>query len=144
MIGDAILDQSGACWTILSVSQRSAKTRLRCQSRNLHVAHGLTNRVDVQQAIWDDLGSGPEIVGWSILRTAVPARIQPLQSNIDATADPPTSTATCQIVLGEELPLDHNHRIVGPDGAVYQLVEYSQADRIDVLPIVTAVKLVNL
>jgi hypothetical protein len=46
-------------------------------------------------------------------------------------------------MLADEIPLDHNHRIVGLDGSVYQVLEYSQAERIDTLPIATVVKQAN-
>ena len=143
VIGDKIIGGSGECWTILSIGELGSKTRLRCLSRNLHLMHGLENRVDIQQAIWEDSGGGPEIVGWSLLRSAVPARIQPDRITVNSEADPPTSTATYRVVLGEELVLDHNHRVVGIDGAVYQVIDFTQAERHDVLPIATVVRLVN-
>jgi hypothetical protein len=49
--------------------------------------------------------------------------------------EPPTSDAFCKVVLGVQVPLDHTYRIVGPDSAVYELVEYTLADRIDALPV---------
>ena len=139
-IGDSVIDGANECWTILSVDQRGAKSRLRCVTRNLQIVHQLDDRIEIQQAIWEDSGSGPEIVGWTTLRTAVPARIQPERTTIDNAADPPTSTATYRVMLADDIALDHNHRLVGPDGSIYQLVEYTQAERIDTLPIVTVVK----
>jgi hypothetical protein len=136
-IGDAILDAANECWTILSVEVRGAKSRLRCVTRNLHVLHQLDDRIELQAAVWEDSGSGPEIVGWTTLRTAVSARIQPDQVTIDHTTDSPTSTSKYRILLADDTPLDHNHRLVGPDGAVYQIMEYSQAELIDALPTAT-------
>jgi len=139
-IGESIIDSAIECWTILSNAERGAKTRLRCVTRNLRIVNQLDDRIEIQEAVWEDSGSGPEIVGWTTLRTAVPARIQPEQTTIDNTVDPPTSTSIYRITLDDDTPLDHNHRLVGPDGSVYQLVEYSDAQRIDALPIVTAQK----
>lgn len=134
-IGDSVIDAANECWTILSVEERGAKTRLRCNTRSLRIIHQLIDRIDIQEAVWEDSGSGPEIVGWTTLRAAVPARIQPEHTSIDNTADPPTSTATYRVMLADDTPLDHNHRIVGPDGAIYLLFEYTQAELIDTLPI---------
>jgi hypothetical protein len=134
-IGDAIIDAANECWSILSIDQRGAKTRLRCTTRNLRVVHQLIDRIEIQEAVWEDSGSGPEIVGWTTLRAAVPARIQPEQTTVDHTADPPTSTTTYRVMLADDTPLDHNHRLIGPDGAIYQILEYTQADRIDTLPV---------
>ncbi|MGD9636873.1 MAG: hypothetical protein AB7G28_20155 [Pirellulales bacterium] len=140
-LGDAILDGANECWTILSVEIRGANSRLRCVTRNLRIVHELDDRVEIQAAIWEDSGSGPEITGWTTLRTAVPARIQPAEVTIDHTADPPTSKSTYRIVLADDTPLDHNHRLLGPDGAVYQILAHTQAERFDVLPIATVNKI---
>jgi hypothetical protein len=142
-IGDAIIDAANDCWMILSIEERGAKTRLRCVTRNLHIVHQLLDRVDIQIAIWEDSGGGPEIVGWTVLRSAVPARIQPIQTTIDNAVDPPTSAANFRIMLADDIPLDHNHRLVGSDGTIFQLLEYSQAERIDTLPVATVKKLAS-
>lgn len=142
-IGDSLIDAANNCWTILSVEARGANTRLQCVARNLQIVHQLVDRVEIQAAVWEDSGGGPEIVGWMVLRSVVPARIQPSQTSIDNTVDPPTSIATFRIVLADDTPLDHNHRILGADGTVYQLLTYSDADRIDTLPVATVKRLVT-
>ena len=140
-IGDSVIDGANECWTILSIEVRGNNSRLRCVTRNLRIVHQLDDRIEIQEALWEDGGSGPEIVGWTTLRTAVPARIQPERTTIDNTADPPTSTATYRVMLADETPLDHNHRLLGPDGSIYQLIEYTQAEHIDTLPVATVRKL---
>jgi hypothetical protein len=46
-------------------------------------------------------------------------------------------------MLADETALDHNHRLVGPDGSIYQVLEYAQAERIDTLPVAVVRKLTN-
>jgi hypothetical protein len=133
-LGDAIRDAAGECFTILSIETLGAKTRLRCATRNLRLACQLNDRVDVEAAVWEDTGGGPEIVGWTTVRPAIAARIQPASLTIDHTTTPPTATATFRILLGEQLTLNENSRFVDPQGNVYQLIELSQAERIDALP----------
>ncbi len=140
-IGDSLIDSANDCWTILSIEHRVAKTRLRCSARNLRIVYELVDRIEIQEAIWEDSGSGPEIVGWTTLRAAVPARIQPDQTSIDHTTDPPTSTATYRVMLADDTPLDHNHRLVDSDGEIYQLLEYTQSERFDTLPVATVKQL---
>jgi hypothetical protein len=143
-IGDSIIDAANDCWTILSVEERGANSRLRCVTRNLHVVHQLVDRVEIQAAIWEDDGGGPEIVGWTTLRSAVPARIQPGQTTVDNAIDPPTSISTFRVMLADDTPLDHNHRLLNADGIVFQLLEYSCAERIDTLPVATVKRLASL
>lgn len=140
-LGDTIIDAAGDCWTILSVERRGGGTRLRCDCRNLQLVYELVDRVDVQEAVWDDPGTGPEIVGWTTVRPAMAARIQPYNVTVtggDTTT--PSSTSVYRVLLGEQVALDHNHRLVDPQGAVYQVIQYAQAERIDVLPVATVIK----
>jgi hypothetical protein len=139
-VGDTIVDQEGACWTILTVEQLGAKTRVRCVTRNLSIAFGLDNKLDIQVAVVEDQGSGPEIVGWQTIHTAMPGRIQPDTTTVEGGDAPPTSSKSYRVTLGEQIALDHNHRILGPDGAIYQIVEFTQAERIDVLPMAKVIR----
>ncbi len=147
-LGDAIVDAGGDCWTILAVKRRGGGSRVECQSRNLHLVYELTDRVDVQQAVWDESGDVAEIVGWTTLWTSLPARIQPYRTTVDAgrpaeegeegdLGEPPSSVAQYHVILGQQIELDHNHRLVDPRGVVYRVVQFAQAERIDVLPIAT-------
>ncbi len=139
-MGDLLIDVAGGCFTIVSVDVLPAATRLRCATRNLSLVYELNDRVQVQQAIWEDTGGGPTITGWTTLRTALPARIQPERLEIDDTTTPPTATATFLIVLGEQLALTADSRFIDPQGNVYRLVEYTQTERIDALPVAIAVR----
>ena len=52
-IGDVLIDASSDCWTILSIEQRGAKTRLRCSARNLRIVYELVDRIEKSSS---DLG----------------------------------------------------------------------------------------
>jgi hypothetical protein len=142
-LGDTLNDAAGNCFTILSIERLPAGTRLRCVTRNLSLVYQLNDRVDVQRAMWEDSGGGPEIVGWTTIRAAVAARIQPLRLEVDHTTTPPVATATYRILLGEQLELTADMRFVDPQGNAYQLMEVTQAERIDALPVATAVRLAS-
>jgi hypothetical protein len=140
-LGDALIDAAGECFTILLIDNLLATGRVRCAARILRLVYSLYDRVDVQIAVIEDSGGGPEITGWQTIRAALPARIQPDQLEVDNTTDPATATETHRILLGEQLTLDANTRFVSPAGDVYQLIEYLQAERIDALPVARVVKL---
>lgn len=140
-VGDRLLDAAGECFTLLGVDRLGGETRYKCESRNLRVAHGLDCRVAIEQAVWEDLGGGPEITGWATILPAVHARIQPERVEVDESTDPVSSVATYRITLEDSPPLtgslllDHNHRIVAGDGAVYRVLEFENAERIDALSV---------
>lgn len=129
-VGDRLRDDAGECYTLLSVERAQGDTRLRCESRSLRIAHGLDCLVDIEQAVWEDLGSGPEITGWTTYRPAVHARIQPDEMTVDESTTPVTSTAVYRLYLEESIALDHNHRFVAGDRTVFRLLSYSGAERI--------------
>ncbi|MEX2316324.1 MAG: head-tail adaptor protein [Pirellulales bacterium] len=139
-LGDTLIDGAENCFTILAVEQLRAASRLRCETRNLSLVYELNDRVEVQQAVWEDTGGGPEIVGWTTIRAALAARIQPERLEVDNESSPATATATYRIILGEQIELGADWRFVDPLGNIYQLVEYIQGDRIDALPVATVVK----
>jgi hypothetical protein len=140
-LGDAHVDAAGECFTILAVENRPLTGRVRCTTRNLRLVYQLDDRIDVQQAVWDDPGGGPEIVGWNTLRAALPARIQPDRTEFDNTTTPPTATATYRILVGEPLDLPPDARFVDRLGNVYQLLEVTQAERIDALVVARVIRL---
>jgi hypothetical protein len=129
-LGDRLRDASGACYTILAVERTQGDTRVKCEARNLRIAHGLDCLVEIQQAIWTD----DEITGWQTFRPAVHARIQPHETTVEESAEQVTSTALFRVTLEDDTPLDHRHRIVGGDGTMYRVVSYAGAGRIGELP----------
>ena len=140
-LGDVLIDTQGNRWTVLEVQEFPLLGRWKCRTRELRVAYGCDDRVDVQRAVWDDLGSGLEIVDWDYVYTALPVRIQPETSTASDTSDMPTLTSRFQIVLGEPFPLEPDDRFVSPEGTVYRIESIQQAERIDVLPVATVIRM---
>jgi hypothetical protein len=139
-LGDIVIDARDYHWTIQQTEELPLLGRWKCAARELRVAFGCVDHVDVQRAVWDDLGSGPEIVGWSYVYTALPVKIQPEETLVSDTSITPTITLRFQIILGEPFPLQPDDRFVAADGAIYRLESIEQADRIDVLPIAKVVR----
>jgi len=133
-IGEVLLDGSAGRWTILERQEFSLLGRWRCETRDLSVAYGCQDRVDVERAVWGDLGSGPEIVDWVYAFTALPVKIQPEEIVVD-TSDPPVTKSFFQIILSESILLQPDDRFVAEDGTVYLLQSYEGAERIDRLPV---------
>jgi hypothetical protein len=139
-LGDVLIDAAGIRWTILEVEPERLLGRWKCTARNLSVAFGLDDRVDIQRAEWGDLGEGPVIVDWNFVATAVPVRIQPEETVVSGLLDAPTSVARFTIILGEPFPLGPDDRFVAADGAIYRLESIEQVDRLDVLPVARVVR----
>ncbi len=139
-LGDIIIDADDSQWTVLAVDQHSLLGRLKCETRELRVALGCDDSVDVQRAVWQDLGQGPEITSWDDVYTAMPVRIQPDETTVSDTSNAPTAIERFTIVMGEQFPVESDDRFVGSDGAIYRLESIEQAARIDKLPIAKVVR----
>jgi hypothetical protein len=135
-VGDVVLDVAEHYWTILEVEELPLLGRWKCATRELRIAYGCGERVDVERAVWSD-GETPEIVGYTYVATALPVRIQPLEVSVD---DEQSGQATFRIILGESLVLEPHDRFVGGDGTIYVLQSYQQAERIDALPVAVVVR----
>ncbi len=134
-VGDAVIDLQGNRWTILQVEALSLLGRWKCAARDLRIAYGCFDRVDIERAVWGDLGSGPEIVGWNYAFSALPVKIQPSTVVVDNSVTPVATTAHFDIILSETIALEPDDRFVAEDGTIYQIESYEQSERIDVLPI---------
>jgi hypothetical protein len=130
-LGDVILDSTGRRWTILAVKLATLAARWRCETRDIGIAVGLDDTISAQKNAGD--ASSPI---WRTWRTGIRARIQPLQTTIDATAETPSTTTRCRIFVEENLELDHTCRIRGADGTVYTILSSTGADRIGELQVI--------
>ncbi|MEQ8211968.1 MAG: hypothetical protein RH917_19375 [Lacipirellulaceae bacterium] len=137
---DALVDGLGHRWTILSLKRLDTVGLWECETRELRVAYGLSDRVDVERAVWVDNGGELEIESWNYVATAIPVRIQPVETIVDRTATPPTSTTRLEVIFGGSLELEPEDRLVGEDGTIFWIERVDQAERIDVLPVVTVVR----
>ena len=134
-LGDLVIDQQKNRWTILEIQRLDMLGRWKCTTRELRIAYGCHDLVDVDRAVWDDIGSGPEIVSWQPICSALPVKIQPTDMILDSSTAPPTKQFLYQIVLSESVALEPDDRLTAEDGTSYRLQSLQQAERIDVLPV---------
>lgn len=128
--GTRVIDAGGTVWTVLRVDHETLGARWQCWSRNLTLALGLEHLVNVEQASWSKDAAGAPVAAWSVIRTGLRARIQPVASMHETRQGQRLERVTHEIYLGEALPLDEGHRIVHA-GVIYNVRGYSAPDRID-------------
>jgi hypothetical protein len=130
--GYRIIDAGGERFTVLQVRDHSLPGRWRCVTRNLTVAHGLDQYIDIEKAVYAKGEGGAETPAWHPWKTGVAARIQPLDAAVSAQQDRQVTALRVTILVTEDLTLDHNHRIRAADGAIYTVTGYRKSERIDV------------
>jgi hypothetical protein len=130
-VGDVVIDGAGRHWTILVVEHLPRLQRYRCETRELRIAYGCGERVDIERPSWSE-DETPEIVGWTYVATALPVRIQPVEVSLDADNN---TQAVFRVIIGEPLELLPHDRLTGSDGTTYSVRSFEQAERIDALPV---------
>lgn len=139
-VGDVIVDKQKSRWTILESQQLLALGRCKCTTRELRLAFGCHQLVDVQRPIWGDVGSGPEIVDWTEICHALPVNIRLDEMILDTSTTPPSRQLIYEIVLSETVALEPDDRLIDEQGTSYRLQSLTQAERIDRLPIAQAMR----
>ena len=129
--GDVLLDGQGRRWTVLRVQRQTFGGRWRCFARDLAVAAGLDNTIDIEKATFTPGAGGAQEPLWEPWRTGVAARIQPLESRVTQDADRTTTQTRFKVFIAENLDVDHTCRIKGPGGAIYRVVGARGLGRID-------------
>ncbi len=129
-LGDVILDGDDQRWTILTVKRATLGARWRCETRNVSVAFGLDDTISVLKAVGES--------SWRTWRTGVRARIQPIETKIDADDETPSTTTRYRIFVEEDLDLDHTCSIRGADGTIYSVTGAIGAERIGELQVIEA------
>jgi hypothetical protein len=137
-LGDLIVDGQGQRWTILDVQLATLRTRWRCTARDLAVAFALDDTVTILEATYAKGEGGAAEPTWRTWKTGVRARIQPATADVGAKHQARQTTTRYEIFLEEDLALDHNHRIQGPDGTIYKVRATLGAGRIGELQSIDA------
>lgn len=135
-VGDVVIDGAGRHWTIMVAEHLPRLQRSRCETRELRIAYGCGERVDIERPVWSE-GEAPEIVGWTYVATALPVRIQPVDFSLDADNN---TQCVFRVIIGEPLELLPHDRLTAGDGTVYSVRSFEQAARIDVLPVALVVR----
>ena len=139
-LGDVLVDDQDCHWTVLRVSRRSRLGCFRCETRELRIAFGCTNRIDVDRPVWGDVGNGPEIVSWTQVCLSLPVHLQMDEMLLDTSTTPPTKQLFYRVTLGEAVAVEPGDRLIAEDGTFYRVQSLEQAARIDVLPVAVALQ----
>ncbi len=131
--GDVILDAREQRWTMLDVRRTTLDTRWRCVARNLAIAHGLDDVIEIDKATYEKGQGGAATPVWRTWRSGVRARIPPVESGIERRADQAKAADRCTVFIADELMLGRDHRLRAADGTLYAVRGWRKAQRIDAL-----------
>jgi hypothetical protein len=137
-LGDALIDGDGRRWTILDVQLATLQTRWVCAACDLAVVYGLDDTITILKATYLKGDGGAAEAAWRPWRTGVRARIQPAAAEMGSQHQARRTTRRYQIFVEEDVVVDHNHRIQGPDGTIYKVRATLGADRIGELQTIDA------
>lgn len=142
-LGDVIIDNDLAEWTILARRDDTLSDRWRCVTRNLVASELLTDLVTIQVAYATVGDTGAHETTWSDMTDALRGRIQRAftrSSNaasggarVISKAGTRTLEAEYTLFIRERVELKGKHRIVDQNGNRYLVTGYRDPERIDKL-----------
>jgi hypothetical protein len=136
-----VVDADGQRWTVLEVQRAALQTCWQCMTRNLAIAYGLDDTVTILKAVYAKGTGGAAEATWQVWKTGIRARIQPAALDVGTRHQARHTAARFQIFLEEDVPLNHNHRIRGPDATIYRIHGTNASQRIGELQQVDATRL---
>ena len=131
--GDILIDETGAPWTILGARPATFASRWHCVCRNLIVAYGLNDTVDIQKAVIAKTDAGAEQLSWQPWRVGLDARIQPANARLEVSEERTQSIDRYHIYLLEDIEIDATCRVQASDGTTYQILSSHRRQRLDEL-----------
>ena len=138
--GDILIDETGARWTILGARPATFGSRWHCVCRNLVVAYGLNDTVDIEKALITKTEFGAEQCIWQPWRTGLDARIQPFTTRFETSDERTKKIARYHIFLLDDLDIDATCRVLASDGTTYQILSSHRRKRLDELMYLSVLK----
>ena len=132
-LGDVIVEGDDQRWTVLEVRKTAGDNTWRCVCRNLAVAEGLNEYIDIEKATYAKSDGGAHEPTWRVYRAGLRARIQPLRQEVKDDRQRRVTAATFKVFVAGDVDVDHTYRIKGPDGTIYRVTGCRKAERIDAL-----------
>lgn len=129
-LGDSLVDTAGNRYVILDKEYATLEVRWRLVCRNLAIAYGLDDTVSVLRATWSKGDGGAAEPAWNTWKTGIRARIQPLRIDPQMAHESRFSAKQFEIYLGEDVLLDHSHRIQDSKGVIYKVIKSEGQERI--------------
>lgn len=120
--GDRLRPAGRRCGVIVRTEHKPTTSRYVCIARDLH--ERLNEFLQIQEAIWQDLGTGLEIVDWVSVLPPVAGAIEARTTDVDLQADPTVTETTASFVLDTDYPLNENHRIARANGELFRVERF--------------------
>jgi hypothetical protein len=142
--GDVVVDAKLTSWTVLEAGSIAWTNLWRLVTRNLVLTHGLRNEVTILRPTITTHAGGHPVFSWGPDATKVvenlPARVQLMETTPDVLNDVDSAHERFTVILGQQVTLETEDRIVVTkgqrQGIALEWQAMRNADRIDELPVV--------
>jgi len=131
-IGGTITDSGSVVWEILAVEEQTFTTRWRCQTRVIAFRAIYDTLVSIERARFSKGEHGETLSQWTMWKPSVRAKIQQIDAVPALEHDARIMRASHLILIEEDQSIGEGKRIIGPDGAIYNVLstdDYGQVGR---------------
>ena len=140
-------EQPSTRWTVLDVMWGKNRWTRHLSCVDLVVAHELADTIQIERPEISHDAAGVPIKqfpsdatnpGGLVIYRDLPARVQLLTKPEADALGMRGSAGNYEVMVAQELNLTREDRIVLPDGRYLDIINYRQAQRLDVLPVIEA------
>ena len=137
-LGDVIVDGDADRWTVIDVTKCTLSKRWNCAGRELSIAYGLYDRLTIEEAVYSKGTGGAAEQTWRTWKTGIKCRIQESSADVSMAQDAYHMAKRYEIVIANDVAINHTHRIKGANGTLYKIEERRGAQEIDGLQTIVA------
>jgi len=129
-VGDVLVDAQHERWTLLSVRRVTLGGRWQCVGRNLAVAMGLDDYINLEKATVSKTDAGAEQRAWQPWRSGLRARIQRDTTKLQTDTEQQVLVERYRVYLLDDVEVDATCRVRTGDGTTYRILGSRRAERL--------------
>ncbi len=129
-VGDQIVDAANQHWTILQLQFSAITGRWQCHARNVTIAAGLDQLVDLHRAVWSRDQHGAPISSFRLHTAGLPAHVQLLGGSLALVGDRRDLRQRFRILLAQPIDVEVDDRVLDAHGCIYCVTAVAPPDRL--------------
>lgn len=136
---DVVVDIDGNRYTVLDADFNTLRSWWLCRTRNLTIANDLQDIISIETPVLSRDAALGLVYDWSIRYTGIKCRFQPITDDAAAERLVSATARMFRVIVDRQLQVtnDVGFDRINKDGVIYEILGYSNPERLDELPVLT-------